>query len=157
MMGGVHLKRPDRFSSCASFDLYSIPYLIKQASLFHATGSRVLCEVVTVKTGKKPIQWPGNSSPMIAFSHCLSSTSSPWPSHFLKENPWGLGPRLCLTFLTTASTAYRKLNESVKSCEPKMKRAQRISPLLESFPSNISPLSFLTCKFFSWVWPLFRN
>lgn len=79
MMGGVHLKRPDRFSSCASFDLYSIPYLIKQASLFHATGSRVLCEVVTVKTGKvtgQLLATLGNSSPMIAFV-----TVCPQPLH----------------------------------------------------------------------------
>lgn len=61
MMGGVHLKRPDRFSSCASLDLYLIPYLIKQASLFHASGSGVPREFVTVKTGEKPIQGPGNS------------------------------------------------------------------------------------------------
>ena len=94
MMGGVHLKRPDRFSSCASFDLYLIPYLIKQASLFHATGSGVPREFVTVKTGEKPIQGPGNSWQLIAHDricHCLSSTSSPGPSHFLGPGTWDQG------------------------------------------------------------------
>lgn len=37
-----------RLSSCASYDLYSTPYLIKQASLFHGTGSRVPRECVAV-------------------------------------------------------------------------------------------------------------
>lgn len=113
MTGGVHLKRPDRFSSCAGFELFSTPYLIKQASSFNATGSRVPREFVTVKKGEKTIQGPSNSWQLNAHDRirqCLSSTSSPGPSHFLKEKPWGLGPRLCLSFLAIASTAYRKLN-----------------------------------------------
>ena len=156
MMGGVHLKRPTDFQAVLASTCTRYSTSLNRPH-YSTRPDRVFC---SKSWPSRPGKWLGNSWQLIAHDrirHCLSSTSSPGPSHFLKENPWGLGPRLCLTFLTIASTAYRKLNESVKSCEPKMKRAQHISPLLESFPSSISPLSFLTCKFFSWVWPLFRN
>ena len=156
MMGGVHLKRPTDFQAVLASTCTRYSTSLNRPH-YSTRPDRVFC---AKSWPSRPGKWLGNSWQLIAHDrirHCLSSTSSPGPSHFLKENPWGLGPRLCLTFLTIASTAYRKLNESVKSCEPKMKRAQRISPFLESFPSNISPLSFLTCKFFSRVLPLFRN
>ena len=111
MMGGVHLKRPDRFSSCASLDLYLIPYLIKQASLFHATGSGVPREVVTVKTGEKPIQGPGNSwQTYRPWSHSSLFVLNLFTRAFAFSGAWDLGPRLLLSFLTIARTAYRKLN-----------------------------------------------
>ena len=119
MMGGVHLKRPDRFSSCASFDLCLIPYLIKQASLFHATESGVPREFVTVKTGEKPIQGPGNTWQLIAHDRvrpCLSSTSSPGPSHFLKEKPWGLGPGTKAAFILSNNSKH-SLSEIKLKCK----------------------------------------
>lgn len=146
MMGGVHLKRPTDFQAVLASTCTRYSTSLNRPH-YSTRPDRVFC---SKSWPSRPGKWLGNSWQLIAHDrirHCLSSTSSPGPSHFLKENPWGLGPRLCLTFLTTASTAYRKLNESVKSCNRKWNVHSAFLRFLKVFPVTYLPWVFLRASF----------